>query len=237
MYFKTFPLEDSLQPAELANGKHAVEYRFELDLGIPHPDIEGRNIYFVGLLDFLGERKVGNEVKRYILDEKTTKNIFRIQGTKEIDTIKESKKYLASKQFLGYHYAARALGVETHGTIIRKVPIMSKYEPAFELHLPVTDFAIDTWYRTTRLRILYLLDKYISYKAKGDIKYPHTFFSPVYDDRCMNYSKPCIYMDGCVLPEGEDILKASFPQQVCDSSTKHIPVALEEYLERIDKNK
>ena len=82
-YFQVFPLEEGLVPCQLSDGTVAVEYRFEFDLGIPHPDFPERNILFVGVLDMLAERKLGSYLQRVVLDEKTTSSVSRIPNSKD----------------------------------------------------------------------------------------------------------------------------------------------------------
>jgi len=101
-YFMKFPLATSLPPCKLVDGTHAIEYKFDFDLGIPHPDRPDRNITFTGKLDYLCEKVELTKTTRYALDEKTCKNIFRLSGSKTIDYKKEADQYRTEGQLLAY---------------------------------------------------------------------------------------------------------------------------------------
>lgn len=227
-YFQRFPLDNNITPIRLANGEHAIEYTFEFDLGIEHPDIPGTNIKYKGKLDGLYEKKhQGNRVSVYVVDEKTTGSVFRLQGTQLIDLVKEENKYKTEGQFIGYHWAARQLGVKTNASLIYKVPIMKEYEPAFCLEVPINDFMIDIWCSTLHNKIEELKDKYLYYKNEDRL--PHYSFYPVLtDSACNSWGRNCAYVEGCKKKEGEEILGISFQQQVYDSKAKK-SISLKEY--------
>lgn len=98
-YFERFPIDQSWQPIPLKNGDYAIEYEFEFDLGIPHPDISDRNVTFSGKLDMLAEKRLPGGIRAVgIVDEKTTKSVKRVAGTKFIDMVAEEETYLARGQ-------------------------------------------------------------------------------------------------------------------------------------------
>lgn len=234
-YFKTFPLEESLPPCSLANGTHAVEYKFDFDLGIEHPDIKGTNITFTGKLDYLAEKVGLLKTTRHGLDEKTCTSIFRLKGTKTIDYAKECAQYRTNGQILAYCWAARELGVPLESFFIRKVPILTSYEPAFELELSVTDFAIDLWYHTTRNLILDLVEKYKTYKSlPKDSRVPigYMYYPSTTNLACLSYSSPCRFQEGCLHKDGEEVLKEKFNQRIYDSETS-MDMGLDEYLTKL----
>jgi hypothetical protein len=232
-YFKKFRLSESMPPCALADGTHAVEYRFEFDLGIPHPDIPGRNITFVGRLDYLGEKVTIHSTTRHGLDEKTCKQVYRLKDSKVIDYAKEMAKYKTNMQILSYSFAARQLGVPLKSFFIRRIPIMSTFEESFELEIPVDNYAIDNWYESTRRLIADLVDKYKVYKevyAERNLS-PHALFYPTNSElACLSYSSPCRYMDGCVNKDGEGFLIEKYEQNIY-CREKRIVVPLQVYLE------
>jgi len=235
-YFRKFTLDSELTPVKLENGEHAIEYTFEFDLGIPHPEIPDQNIVFKGKLDGLYERKFqGNRVKCYVVDEKTTGAVSRLRGTKLIDLVREENIYKTDGQFIGYHWAARQLGVITDASLIYKVPIMTNHEDAFELEIPINDFMIQQWSISTIEKIHELVEKYKHYKSNRTVVdfHPQCAFYPVYTgNSCMAYARPCTYTEGCRSKEGEEILASSMKQVVWDSSKK-VEVPLKQYkLER-----
>jgi hypothetical protein len=219
-YFQKYPLDDNLTPVKLSNGEHAIEYSFEFDLGIEHPDIPGTNLAYKGKLDGLYERTHhGKRVHVYVVDEKTTGNVYRLQGTKLIDVVKEENQYKTEGQFIGYHWAARQLGVKTHSSLIYKIPIMKEFEPAYCLDIPITEFMIDIWSSTMLNKIEELKDKYLYYKNEDNL--PHySFYAPMTNSACNSWGRNCNFAQGCRSKEGEEILRSEFQQRIYDSASK-----------------
>jgi hypothetical protein len=227
-YFRKFRLEDSLPPCSLSDGTHAVEYRFELDTGIAHPELKDRNILFSGRLDYLCEKVVGNTVTRHGLDEKTCKSVYRVQGSKQIDYAKEADQYRVDSQILSYGFAARALGVPLTSFFIRRIPIMKDFEPAFELELPINDWQLDLWWKTTLRSIMELKETYLLYKSGGYT--PEELFLPTFQEHaCLSYGKTCRYLDGCLSKDGVGFLTERFSQRIWDRD-KREEVELKTYL-------
>jgi hypothetical protein len=224
-YFETFPLQYVLPPCELIDGTHAVEYKFKLDLGIPHPDIPNVNICLTGILDYLCEEYIMGKPKRYILDEKTAGKVFR-NSDGSVDKAKEALSYKTAGQFLCYALAAKQLGIECNDALIRKVPIMEKYTKAFELQIHYNDWAIVQWFISTRNKVIDLVEKYKLYKSSTLNSV--NIFTPVYHHNCTAYGRPCTYMDGCISKEGEEIMLHSMPQMVWDSEEGKV-LPLKEY--------
>lgn len=227
-YFQRFPLSSGLKPCKLIDGTFAIEYSFEFDLGIPHPEIPEQNLIFKGKLDGLYEKTLPTlQVKRYVVDEKTASSVHRITGTKIVDIQKEEAAFKTDSQLLIYHWAARKLGIETQASLIRKIPILTKHEDAFELDIPINQFMIDMWWDSTINQINELVEKYKFYKAKGGL--PQVAFKPVYKGtNCTVWGSKCKFMDGCLSKDGEAILQSSF-QQIVSSSDDPTGVPLEEY--------
>lgn len=223
-YFKTFPMDFGYIPARLSNGSYAIEYAFEFDLGIPHPDFDC-NITFKGKLDGLyDEVHLDKTIHRYVLDEKTTGQVSRIPNSKSaispngvIDLVKETDNHRMNGQFIGYHWAARELGVRTTGTLVRKIPLLTNHEDAFELTLPIDNFMIQQWYVATVEKIRELVDKYIYYKknivgVKGG--YAHSVFYPTYQGSCQSFKRLCPMHSGCISKDGEQMLYVTNNQNI-----------------------
>jgi hypothetical protein len=230
-YFKKFKLDETLSACELVDGSHAIEYKFDFDLGIPHPDISDKNITFTGRLDYICEDVKLNHTLRYGLDEKSCKSVYRLKGTKIPDYEKEAAKYRTNSQILSYAWACQQLGIDLEEFLIRRIPITSEFEPSFELRIPITQFAIDMWFRTTYNKIIEFVEKYKMYKSLGGS--PLFYFQPTFQElACMNYSKPCIWSEGCISKDGEYLLQEKYMQRIYDRDLrKEIP--LEEYLESL----
>jgi len=217
-YFQKFPLDKSWVPIALVDGTFSIEYYFEFDLGIPHPDLPERNLVFSGKLDLLAEKRLpgGNKV-RAVVDEKTTKNVKRVEGSKVVDLAKEEELYSSSGQLCGYSWAAQQLGIDVEMAFIRRVPILANYEPAYELEIPITPFMVESWSKGMVNKVAETVERYKYYKAHGDL---FSSFTGAYGDACNAYARPCGYKDGCNKKEGEEILFQKYPQLVIDPKDK-----------------
>ncbi len=227
-YFHKYPLDRTIKPCLLADGTHAIEYRFMFDLGIPHPDIPGQNLIWQGTLDGLYEKTLASgQTKRYIVDEKTCSSLLRLSGTKIVDIEKECNAFRTNSQFLGYSKAARLLGIKTDGLLIYKIPILTKHEDAVELSIPFTEYEIDLWYNKFISDLNELVEKYKFYKSKECN--PAEVFKPVFNGSlCNSWGTPCQFMSGCLSKDGEAILASSF-QQIVNASSDNIGIPLDEY--------
>jgi len=231
-YFERFPLDGQITPVKLVDGTHAIEYNFEFDLGIPHPELEGVNLTYKGKLDGLYERRFqGKRINCYVVDEKTCNQVSRVNGSKFVDITAEEDIYKTDGQFIGYHWAARQLGIETTSSLIYKVPILTKHEDAFELTVPINYFMIFHWYNSTVSKIAELVEKYKYLKLNNTTEgfVPQFAFHPSYTgNSCLAYKRLCTYAEGCKIPEGDEILGSSMKQVVWDSVSK-TEVSLTEY--------
>lgn len=213
-YFQHYPVDKDLTPCELEDGTYAIEYYFDLGLGIPHPDFPDKELSFVGRLDFLGERRESGKTVRYVVDDKTTKAVRRITGTKIPDVATEEKIESTRGQFMAYIYAARAIGVKgINKALIRRVPILATYEKPYEIPLTYTDHALESWFTSTTDKIMDVLERYKWLKANGE-ENAIKAFRPVYNDACNSYNRPCTYKVGCLHREGEEILAQTCEQTV-----------------------
>ena len=238
-YFQKFKLEDSLQPAKLIDGTVAVEYKFDFDLGIQHPDLPDRNISFTGRLDFIGMKQSIQRTTYHGLDEKTCSSVFKLEKSKFPDYKKELARYRTNSQIFSYSWAAQQLGITLEDFIIRRIPITAEFQPSFELTVPVTQFAIDMWYKSTKAKIYDLVEKYKLYKTniEGTKRSLHEVFYPsLQEAACLSYSRPCRYFEGCVSKEGELLLQEQFEQKIYNRD-KRIEVPLDEYLRGLENDR
>lgn len=231
-YFRKFPLDSTLVPVELSDGTFAIEYDFIFDLGIPHPDISEKTICFRGKLDMIAAEYLhGRVVKNYIIDEKTTGSIARIEGTKIPDTEKEANAYRVDTQFIAYAFACQRLGLKIDGAKIRKVPILTNHEDAFELDIEITPHMIQAWSSSTFNRILELIEKYKYVKESGNL--PYTGFVPSYSSNCHSYNRLCEYVKGCTSADGEELLSISHQQKMWADEEHTKIVSLAEYKQNL----
>lgn len=227
-YFEKFKLSSNMRPVPLADGTFAIEYLFQFDLGIAHPEIPDTNICFKGLLDGLYSKPGPLGHKISVLDEKTTGSVRRLPDGSP-DFIMEEQEFNSSGQFMAYHWAARQLGVKTDNTIIRRIPILQKFEEAYELNLPINSYMLENWEQSTIAKIEELKDKYIWLKKSG--KNPQKAFFPVYNDACNAYRKPCAFKAGCLSQDGESEIISSFRQAVRVNESE---IALTDYLAQLN---
>jgi hypothetical protein len=231
-YFRKFPLEQANRPCELRDGTYAIEYQFEFDTGIQHPDLTDRNVLITGKLDFLGERRdARGELLRYVHDDKTTQKIYRVAGTKFIDREREKVQYQTRGQFIIYNWAAHKLGIDTVGTVVHRLPLLKEPEDAFELEIECNAFMIKAWEGSFFNEIEELKERYLAVKNGMD---PLIAFGASYNHSCFSYNSPCDYMVGCLYAEGDSKLRIDCRQAV---GYPEIPngeeMSLDEYLERL----
>jgi len=240
-YIQAYPLTmNGFRPAKLENGTHAIEYRFEVDLGIPHPDFPKRTIKYTGLLDGVFQQyHEGKVVKTYVLDEKTTGRISRVKGTKAVDLEKEADNFRLSSQLIGYSWAMNSLGLKVDHALIRKVPLLTTYEPAFELELPITKFMMTRWRNTLQAKVEELVEKYKYYKANEGTpgSTVHDAFYPSYGSSCNAWNRLCPYAQGCMIERGEELLGTIMEQNVSvlQKDGTRVKIKLNEYKLMIER--
>lgn len=239
-YIASYPFEGSFRPARLVDGTSAIEYRFELDLGIPHPDLPDRTIKYTGVLDGVFERlHQGKVVKTYVVDEKTTGRISRVQGTKAVDLEREADIFRTDRQMISYCYVMNKLGLRVDSALIRRIPILNTHEPAFELDIPITKYMMGNWYRSTVAKVTELVEKYKYYKEELEAKTgrgAQEAFYPSYGTSCNAYNRPCIFREGCMYPEGEERLATTMIQvvRVRKEDGEYEQVALDKYKKQLN---
>lgn len=231
-HFIRHPLDSDLTPIKLSNGEYAIEYGFTIDLGIPHPEIEGQNICYKGKLDGLYEQTFrGNRIRTIVVDEKTSKSVYYLKGTKIVDLVKEEELYRTSHQFVSYHWAARLLGVKPETTIVYKVPILKEHAPSFALEVPINDFMIEMWYTALVRKIKELIFKYL--ELKHGKEYAYHYFTPALNQyTCNSFGKPCFFTAGCRSSDGEQILKSMYKQMIWDGDKK-VMIPLDIYKQQV----
>jgi hypothetical protein len=130
-YADRYPLDDPEHgTVAIIGGKPAVEWNFALPLPVLHPDT-GEPLIFCGRLDVVLDIFSG----RYLTDDKTTSSLGASWPN----------QWEMRGQFVGYAWAARELGLQVDGTLVRGVSILkTKYETAQKpVHQP--GWKIDEW--------------------------------------------------------------------------------------------
>lgn len=231
-YFRKFPLDTGLKPVELTNNTFGIEYKFEFDLGIPHPELN-RNLMFTGKLDFLGEKWHNGRIRRFIVDDKTCSSVTKFPGTNEIDIEREKEEYHLRGQFLAYMWAIKVLenqldiNVDCAGVIVRRIPILKDFQAAFEIPIDISKFQVIAWERATFTRINEFVERYKEFKENNSTEF-REMFPPVYGTTCTkwgkqtnykmganhNFQASCPYAIGCLIKDGDEMLLESCKQEV-----------------------
>lgn len=215
-YFEHFS-SSYMIPATLIDDTHAIEYQFELDTGIQHPDMPDRNILFTGKLDFVGVEFINGDPVYYVVDDKTTSSVYRLPGTKIPDINKIKAEYICRGQFIGYVYACHKLGIPVTKVKVRKIPIASSYEESFEFDVECSQFMVDRWEKSTFSLIEETVERYrwlkdTLSKKDTDTEANASAFPPVYNEACYSWGLSCPYSVGCTEKEGDEILEITMGQ-------------------------
>lgn len=114
-YFANYPLaHDQAQPIVLPSGKRGIEFSFAVPLPIDHP-VTGDPIIFAGRADMIANFAGGV----YIEDDKTTSSLGATWA----------RQWEHRAQFSGYTWAARQMGMQVDGVLVRGVSILkTKYD-------------------------------------------------------------------------------------------------------------
>lgn len=224
-YFRTYPLDSSFRPILFPDGSAAVEFTFDFKTGIQHPDLPDTDIRIKGKIDGVyGEYFGGKMTKAYVLDEKSTAKLYRLP-TGQVDLDKELMSFRLNPQMIIYVWAARELGLKVDTALIRRVSFNAKYEPPIELHIPITQYMIDTCLSSLYNKIQELVEKYKMWKFEG-YELQQTFATQ-YGSQCITYGRACPYAEGCWYDRGGDILASNIRQLVYNGEEM---VGLESYL-------
>lgn len=237
-YIERFPLLGNFRPCELPDGSHAIEYAFSIDTGIIHPDYTDRTIKYSGIYDGLYEELTnGKVVGRFVVDEKTCGRVSRVQGTKVVDLEKEANIFRLSSQLIGYACYADTIGINIDHAIIRRVPLMTVHEPAFELSIPITPFMKENWKISIRTKIGELVEKYKFYKMSSSNVPLASIFYPSFGGACNAYLRPCRFMEGCLSKDGEVLLEMENEQIVKTKGKdgRWVSIELQEYKQMIKR--
>lgn len=114
-YFERYPLStDGAIPITLPGGRRGIEFSFAEPLPCDNPET-GDPILYTGRSDLIANFAGGV----YIIDEKTTSSLGASWG----------RQWDLRSQFTGYCWAARELGLEPAGVVVRGVSILkTKYD-------------------------------------------------------------------------------------------------------------
>lgn len=183
-YFEAFPFDrDPAKPIAAAAGTRAIEFSFVLPLSIAHP-VTGQPILFSGRADWIAEFADGI----FLFDEKTTTQL----GTQW------AKQWELRSQFSAYIWAAREMGIDVSGFVVRGIAIRKTgYDHAQHITYRA-NWELERWYHETHKRI----ERMISQWKSGDWDYN-------LDHACADYGG-CVFLNVCRSPSPMDWLSVHF---------------------------
>lgn len=195
-YFENYPLENAELMPVFKDNLPMVEHTFEIHLDIKHPETK-KPLVFKGVLDMLGET-MG---RKFVVDEKTCKVI----STREADL------QATAGQYIGYAWAAKKLGIDVQGAIIRKVAIQKSGIKFKEYEIPISDYMIEMWELAMLQKVHLMVSNY-----EMTLKSPEAFkaiFMPDFQLGCTAYFQPCQFNQGCSSKFGENFIDTEFIQE------------------------
>lgn len=204
-YFANYPMDtDQATPIEFG-GRTGIEFCFAEPLPINHP-VTGEPLIFSGRSDMVCNFAGGV----YILDDKTTSQLGASW----------SKQWEMRGQFSGYSWAARELGLQVRGVIIRGVSILkTKYETQQCLTYR-SNYEIDRWYDQTCRDLERMV-----------VAWHSGYWDFNLGESCGSYGG-CKFVDACKSHEPDAWIVNEFDQQVWDPlAREQLPLA--EYIARI----
>lgn len=130
-YFSQFPLANATAtPYVFTSGRRAIEFSFAEPFDVYHP-VTGDPIIYCGRADMIAD--FAGSI--YVVDEKTTKSL----GSQWIN------QWEMRSQFTGYCWAAKRLGLDVAGVLVRGISILkTKYDRA-EVPTNRAQWEIDRW--------------------------------------------------------------------------------------------
>lgn len=150
-------------------GIELIEATFALPLGIPHPDT-GEELLYTGRIDWLANFRG----TFYVVDEKTTGEMGQNWAS----------QWRMRGQLLGYTYAARQMGIDCAGAIVRGI-CLTKVPRYCEVIIPYAQWELTRWWAQLRRVVQQMIDAY-----------RQSSWNYVYGDPCNAYGG-CPYKPLC----------------------------------------
>jgi hypothetical protein len=189
-YFANYPLGgDGMSPILMPNGRRGIEFSFAEPLPINHP-VTGDPILYTGRADMIAEFAGGV----YIVDEKTASQLGASWP----------RQWEMRGQFTGYQWAARNVGIEAQGSIVRGVSILKTKYDTLQAITYRAPFEINRW-----------LDQSCRDIERAIKAYSDGWWDYAMDGACAEYGG-CSMMQICKSPEPESWLPMYFEQRVWD---------------------
>lgn len=201
-YFANYRLgEDGADPITLSDGSRGIEFSFAEPLEINHP-VTGNPLIWAGRADMIAT--FCDAI--YLFDEKTTSSLGASW----------SKQWEMRSQFTGYCWAAKKVGIDVNGTIVRGVSILkTKYDTQQAITYR-TLHEIDRWYEQTLRDIRRMI-----------VCWEQGYWDYNLDHSCAEYGG-CSMVQVCKSSSPQDWLPMYFTKRVWDPLARR-EMAVEEY--------
>lgn len=203
-YYSTqFPLTDpEYGVISSIAGKPGVEWNFCVPLPVLHPDT-GEPLLFAGRTDICLEIFGG----RYLTDDKTTTRL----GDSWV------KQWDMRGQFAGYTWAARQLGIQIDGTLVRGTSILkSKYECKQAL-VDQPQWKCDEWLAATVAKLEMAKLYYYEHSLDGN---PRPTVIPAFGEPCNEYGG-CEFKRFCMVKDHAGWLEDNCAERNWDPLDRH----------------
>jgi hypothetical protein len=207
-YFDQYPLDrDGAVPIHW-NNQRGIEFSFAEPLDIRHPET-GDPLLYTGRSDMIVDFAGGV----YIEDDKTTSSLGASWA----------KQWEHRSQFTGYTWAAKKVGIEASGVLVRGVSILkTKYDTA-QVLTSRADWEVDRWYEQTCRDVQRMIQMWSLYNhiesTQGSLGTentpPHTAFDYNLDHACAEYGG-CGFTTICKAQNPEEWLPMYFVKRVWD---------------------
>ena len=201
-YFDRYPLgADGATPIKFPGGRSGIEFSFAEPLPVNHP-VTGEPILYTGRSDMIAEAFGGV----YVYDEKTTSQLGPSWA----------KQWDMRSQFTGYCWAAKQVGLNPTGVIVRGVSILKTKYDTMEVPSYRSPYEIDRW-----------LDQSCRDIERMIQSWKDGWWDYNLDHACSEYGG-CPFTTVCKSSDPETWIKQYFVQRVWDPLAKK-EKTLEEY--------
>jgi hypothetical protein len=204
-YFEQYSFEsDLVQPHIFKNGESPIEFGFSEPLDVLHP-VTQKPILFVGRADMIATYAGG----LYCFDDKTTSSLGASWA----------KQWDMRGQFTGYQWAAKKIGLNLKGTVVRGVSILKTKCDTMQILTYRSAHEIEIWHKQTlrdiRAAIECWRDGYWDYSL---------------GHACAEWGA-CSFTDICKSSKPQDWLPVKFEQRVWNPVDRD-EVSLEDWRKR-----
>lgn len=206
-YFDQYPL--SMDPATpiFWGDKRGIEFSFAEELDVLHPET-GDPILYTGRSDMIVDFAGGV----YLEDDKTASQLGPSW----------SKQWDLRSQFTGYTWAARKVGIDAKGVLVRGVSILKTKYDTQQCVSGRAPWEVDRWLAQTTRDVKRMIECWRNYQELGDAAFDYNL-----DHACAEYGG-CGFVQICKSPNPQDWLPMYFEPRVWDPLAR-AEVSVEDY--------